>query len=95
MPNKPPEASIVGSTDSTISGSQSSVLSASGYDREDGNLPSVAFSWHSSIDGDLGTGRFIVVSGADLTAGEHEITMTARDSAGNQVTDRIRITVNK
>ena len=95
VPNKPPEASIVGSTDSTISGSQSSVLSASGYDREDGNLPSVAFSWHSSIDGDLGTGRFIVVSGADLTAGEHEITMTARDSAGNQVTDRIRITVNK
>ena len=95
VPNKPPEASIVGSTDSTISGTQSSVLSASGYDREDGNLPSVAFSWHSSIDGDLGTGRFIVVSGADLTAGEHEITMTATDSAGNQVTDRIRITVNK
>ena len=95
VPNKPPEASIVGSTNSTISGTQSSVLSASGYDREDGNLPSVAFSWHSSIDGDLGTGRFIVVSGADLTAGEHEITMTARDSAGEQVTDRIRITVNK
>lgn len=95
VPNKPPDASIVGSTNSTISGSQSSVLSASGYDREDGNLPSVAFSWHSSIDGDLGTGRFIVVSGDDLTAGEHEITMTARDSAGNQVTDRIRITVNK
>ncbi len=95
VPNKPPEASIVGSTDSTISGTQSLVLSASGYDREDGNLPSVAFSWHSSIDGDLGVGRFIVVSGDDLTAGEHEITMTATDSAGEQVTDRIRITVNK
>ena len=95
VPNKPPDASIEGSTDSTISGSQSLVLSASGYDREDGNLPSVAFSWRSNIDGDLGVGRFIVVSGDDLTAGEHEITMTATDSAGNQVTDRIRITVNK
>ena len=95
VPNKPPDASIVGVTDSTISGPQSLVLSASGYDKEDGNLPSVAFSWHSSIGGDLGTGRYIVVSGDDLTAGEHEITMTATDSAGNQVTDRISITVNK
>ena len=95
VPNKPPDASIVGVTDSTISGPQSLVLSASGYDPEDGNLPSVAFSWHSSIDGDLGTGRYIVVSGDDLTAGEHEITMTATDSAGNQVTDRISITVSK
>ena len=95
VPNKPPEASIQASDGITISGTQSSVLSASGYDREDGNLPSVAFSWHSSIDGDLGTGRFIVVSGADLTAGEHEITMTATDSAGNQVMDRVRITVSK
>lgn len=78
-----------------ISGRQSLVLSASGYDLEDGNLPSVAFSWRSSIDGDLGTGRYIVVSGADLSAGEHEITMTATDSAGNQVTDETQITVSE
>ena len=78
----------------SISGRQSLVLSASGYDLEDRNLPSVAFSWRSSIDGDLGTGRYIVVSGADLTAGEHEITMTATDSAGNQVTDETQITVS-
>ena len=82
------------SSGGSISGRQSLVLSASGYDLEDGNLPSVAFSWRSSMDGDLGTGRYIVVSGADLAAGEHEIMMTATDSAGNQVTDETRITVS-
>lgn len=79
----------------SISGRQSLVLSASGYDLEDKNLPSVAFSWRSSLDGDLGAGRHVVVSGADLTAGEHEITMTATDSAGNKVTDRTQITVSE
>ena len=98
--DKPPAAGILSlgahdiSAGRNISDRQSLVLSASGYDLEDGNLPSVAFSWRSSIDGDLGTGRYIVVSGADLTAGEHEITMTATDSAGNQVTDETQITVS-
>ena len=98
--DKPPDAGILSlgahdiSAGGNISDRQSLVLSARGYDKEDGNLPSVAFSWRSSIDGDLGTGRFIVVSGADLTAGEHEITMTATDSAGNQVTDRTYITIS-
>ena len=98
--DKPPVAGILSlgahdiSAGGNISDRQSLVLSARGYDLEDGNLPSVAFSWRSSIDGDLGTGRYIVVSGADLTVGEHEITMTATDSAGNQVTDETRITVS-
>lgn len=98
--DKPPDAEILSlgahdlSAGGNISDRQSLVLSARGYDLEDKNLPSVAFSWRSSIDGDLGTGRYIVVSGADLTAGDHEITMTATDSAGNQVTDRTHITVS-
>ena len=78
----------------SIVGRQSMVLSASGYDLEDGNLPSAAFSWQSSKDGSLGVGRHVVVSGADLSAGEHEITMTATDSAGNQVAERFHITVS-
>lgn len=90
---KPPTASI-GSSGASISGRQSLVLTASGYDGGGGNLPSSAFSWHSSIDGDLGTGRYIVISGADLSPGEHEITMTATDRAGLQATDRINIVVN-
>ena len=95
--NKYPVATITSlGTDDTlgiISGRQSFVLSARGYDLEDGNLPSEAFSWHSSIDGNLGTGRYIVVSSADLTAGEHVITMTATDSAGQQVSDKASITI--
>lgn len=95
VPNKPPDAQIDTPNGLIISGRQGFSLVASGYDLEDGNLPSVAFSWSSNIDGDLGTGRSVVLSGADLTAGEHEITMTATDSTGNQVTDKIRITISK
>ena len=98
--NKYPVARIAsldsdeGSYGGSIVGRQSMVLSASGYDLEDGNLPSAAFSWQSSKDGSLGVGRHVVVSGADLSAGEHEITMTATDSAGNQVAERFHITVS-
>ena len=38
--------------------------------------------------------RFCWGSGADLSAGEHEITMTATDSAGNQAAERFHITVS-
>ena len=44
---------------------QGFVLDSSSYDIEDGLLAGSALSWSSSIDGNLETGKFVVLSAAD------------------------------
>ena len=61
---------------------QGFVVEAVAYDMEDGLVPSSHISWTSSIDGSLGTGRYLVLSAADLTARSHTITVTATDASG-------------
>jgi hypothetical protein len=71
------------------------VFEGNGTDFEDGHLPGEAFSWASSLDGPLGTGRRIDVAG--LSPGVHEIVLSAHDSDGEtsnatvviQVTERM------
>ena len=72
---------------------QGFVLDASGYDIEDGLLAGSALSWASSIDGNLGTGKFVVLSAADLTSGSHTITLTATDSDEMTATASVDITI--
>ena len=72
---------------------QGFVLDASGYDTEDGLLAGSALSWISSIDGNLGTGKFVVLSAADLTLGSHTITLTATDSDQMTATASVVITI--
>ena len=74
--------------------SQGFLLDASGYDVEDGLLPSSAFTWTSNIDGNLGTGEFLVLSASDLTPGEHTITLTATDSDNMTATATVNITIS-
>ena len=69
-------------------------LDAIGYDQDEGLLDFDAYSWHSSLDGDLGTGSYIWVATEDLTEGEHVITVTASDRAGLTATDAITIVVS-
>ena len=90
-----PEVSI----ESPVSGSvttseQVIVLDAFGYDREDGYLGSSAFSWHSSLDGNLGQGQLLVVAASDLSLGEHVITATATDSDQMASSASVILTVN-
>ena len=73
---------------------QGFVLEASGYDIEDGSLPSSAYTWSSSIDGNLGTGSFLVLSAADLTPGTHTITVTASDSDNMAATATVDIAIS-
>ncbi|MBF0377709.1 MAG: PKD domain-containing protein [Desulfamplus sp.] len=56
-------------------------ISFSGYatDEEDGNLSGTSLSWTSNIDGYLGSG---VNFSKALSAGEHTITLTAKDNKG-------------
>ena len=76
-------------------GDRGFVLFASGYDYEDGVLGLNSFNWHSSLDGELGTGEHIVLSTDDLTEGEHLITLTGTDRAGMTGTDTITITTSR
>ena len=73
---------------------QGFVVEAVAYDMEDGLVPSSHISWTSSIDGNLGTGRYLVLSAADLTAGSHTITVTATDALGLSASDSVNVVVS-
>ena len=79
----------------SFTANQGIVLSASGYDNEDGILPFSAYRWESSLDGDLGIGEFIVLSAGDLSTGTHRIEVTATDSSGAIASRDVNITVSQ
>jgi len=58
------------------------------YDLEDGALQEAALRWNSSKDGDLGVGALTL---ANLTPGQHSITLVATDSDGNTTSSSINI----
>ncbi|MBN1660740.1 MAG: PKD domain-containing protein [Anaerolineae bacterium] len=58
-------------------------------DLEEASLPDANLQWTSDRDGDLGTGLIVGVTG--LSAGLHQITLTATDSEGMSSSDTIRI----
>jgi len=91
-----PRAQIESPASGAVSAeSQGFVLEASGYDKEDGSLGFNAFSWASSIDGNLGIGRYMVFSADQLTPGAHTITVTATDSSGLTSTATVSITISR
>ena len=73
------------------------LLIGSAYDLEDGSLdydinPAInTMVWSSSLDGALGSGPYVEIS--TLTVGVHVITLVVTDSADNQASDTIQITV--
>ncbi len=69
------------------------ILKGSGSDEEDGTLDGESLDWSSDIDGELGTGSPLDVTG-ELSTGDHTITLTATDSKGATGSDEITITVN-
>ena len=67
------------------------ILKGSAFDPEDGVLGDTALTWTSDLNGTLGAGRILAVTG--LLPGVHNITLTATDSHGNNATTTITITV--
>lgn len=78
------------SSGSTFTEGQIINLDASAQDSEDGDISS-DISWSSNIDGNLGTGDNIDVV---LSAGNHQITASVTDSAGNEFSRTIDLTIN-
>ncbi len=78
-----------------LAGSRGFLLKASGYDEEDGSLGFNAYSWSSSVDGNLGTGEHVVLSTSQLASGAHTITVTATDSSGLTATTAVSITIGR
>lgn len=77
-----------------FSENQDFVLDSTSYDLEDGLLPFTSYNWKSDLDGNLGIGRYIVLSAADLTSGKHNITVTATDSSGMTADASVGIVIN-
>ena len=67
------------------------VLQAHAADDEEGDLPGTAISWSSPLDGVLGTGRELRVTG--LTPGLSVIRATATNSWGGQASDTVSVEV--
>lgn len=78
-------------TNSTFTYRDTINFSATANDNLDGDI-STQIQWSSDRDGDLGTGASIPDVADKL--GDHIITASATDNAGNNATDSITITVN-
>lgn len=66
------------------------LLEGDGYDLEDGAMNEAALRWSSDRDGELGSGSQVL---ADLTPGQHVITLSATDTQGKTTTDTINVFV--
>jgi hypothetical protein len=92
MDNQPPSATITAPLDGAQYLAGASIeLSATATDPEDGSLSGGAFTWSSSLDGDLGAGSPLMTTA--LSVGSHTLTVTAADSRGLEGTDAISVTV--
>lgn len=92
--DNPPEVFLLSPQDETTVTYGSLVrLEATTLDSEDGNLPDAKVSWASDLNGPLGTGLKIDRAVSDLKPGEHRITVTATDSAGNTATATVALHV--
>jgi Tol biopolymer transport system component len=91
VPEHAPEAEIIPPAGGTFRVGQLVPLLVAAFDADDGTLDDAEVSWSSSLDGALGNGASLPLY--DLSPGQHTITMTARDSDNNTVTDSITLTV--
>ncbi len=90
--NLPPNTFLITPNDGDSFPQHASVpFHAAVWDAEDLRLDGGNLVWSSSIDGEFGTGR--ILSFADLTPGDHVITLTATDSGGSVRTDTIDLEI--
>ncbi len=88
----PPDIHLISPNNNQSYPSAASILlHASGWDLEDQYLPDAAFSWTSSLDGPVGSGRALLA--AHLRTGSHTITLRGTDASGLFVEKSVAVTV--
>lgn len=79
--SEPPEVTITAPlTDARFEQGDTITFKGFAEDPEDGPLTGSALAWKSDIDGPLGSGEELSVAAADMTSGNHTITLAATDS---------------
>ncbi|RME82815.1 MAG: DNRLRE domain-containing protein [Caldilineae bacterium] len=92
IPNKKPQVLITHpATDYQTTPGALVVLEGTATDLEDGGLPDEAMLWTSNLQGNLGIGPSVSLN--TLSMGTHTITLTARDSAGQESQASVRVVV--
>lgn len=93
VPNTPPMAAIQSPGHLAVFPVGGRIpLSGSATDREDGVLSPESLTWESDLDGFLGTGAKL--EPANLSAGNHVLTLTAEDSDGAIGQAQVAVIVN-
>lgn len=96
VPDHAPQVGILEPSPGTVFvGPEPVVLRASAWDLEDGELPPSQLRWNDSVSGDLGAGDEVSLDASQLSEGDHLIQVTATDSAGNQTTSTVNITIQR
>ncbi|MEJ2588211.1 MAG: hypothetical protein P8165_11675, partial [Deltaproteobacteria bacterium] len=83
--SSPPEGAIYKSNEKIT-------LEAIGFDPEDQSVDGASFQWKSDIQGELGSGKKLLVS--SLKTGQHIISVRIRDTSGQLAEANVSITVN-
>ncbi len=92
IPLHAPTVQILGPADKAVFyPSQMVILQGSAYDLEDGMPADSAYQWVSSLDGALGSGA--ALNTAELTTGDHTITLTVTDTDGMSAQTSINLTI--
>lgn len=90
----PPEVTITAPlTNARFEQADTITFQGSATDPEDGPLTGTALTWKSSLDSTLGNGEELTVAAADLTPGNHTVTLVATDSHGVTGSESIPIVV--
>jgi len=87
---KGPAVHILTEEGSTFPADDHVLLRGAAMDLEDGVIPDERLHWTSDIDGELGSGSVLPVL---LSMGTHQITLYAKDSAGNTALAQILLEV--
>ena len=86
-----PVTRITRPSNSSVVGAYNVELAGYSEDALEGVLSGELLSWESDVDGELGTGGYLLIE--EMTLGTHLITLTAENERGHEAIDQVEIHV--